>query len=540
MQNRNSSILVGNTRGDNVLRFDAYTGNYLGEFITSGLGGLEDPDTLLFGPDGNGDGKSDLYIASRSEVGGSSILRFDGQTGNFIDVFVGDNPDTELDESGGLVRPYGIAYGPDGNFYVASFLSDQILRYNGSTGEFVDVFAQGNGQVGGLNGPNGLLFINNSLYVTTQGSVAEVNPDTGEAFPDFSAGLPSQILRYDSLVAGATPTVFATPQPSPDSFGFVSLLGLALGEDGDLYVSDFANDIRRYDLESGELVDTLSTNYTTVTPPSNNFIGSLAFAPNGDLLTVGFDVTTEQGAILKYDTESSSPINPFQVLVPTNPVLERPVGITFLPTESQLVFGTVGNDKLIAGKDLEAVADIVFTGGGDDEVDLAIKSHASDNRAFLGSGNDIISVNNSDRAFGGSGNDIFDATDGKGGSRMSGGSGNDTFYLGSADRALGGDGNDTFFVQSGGANLISGGAGADNFFIVNAELPDTANTILDFEIGIDVISINGAAALGISAATLLLHEMSGNTEIIFGAKTLAILNGVTNLDINLIKFDVFI
>ncbi|MEA5549496.1 hypothetical protein VB713_00625 [Anabaena cylindrica UHCC 0172] len=540
MQNRNSSILVGNTRGDNVLRFDAYTGNYLGEFITPGLGGLNNPDTLLFGPDGNGDGKSDLYIASGTQSANSSILRFDGQTGNFIDVFVGDNPNTDLDESGGLIRPYGIAYGPDGNFYVSSFLSDQILRYNSSTGEFIDVFAQGNGASGGLNGPNGLLFINDSLYVTTQGTVAEVNPDTGEAFPDFSAGLPSQVLRYDSLVAGTTPTVFATPSPSPDSFGFVSLLGLVLGEDGDLYVSDFANDIRRYDLENGELVDTLSTNYTTNTPPSNNFIGGLAFAPNGDLLTVGFDSNTMEGAVLSYQSQGNSPVNPVQVLVPTNPVLERPVGITFFPTESQLVFGTPGNDDLKAGVDLEAVVDIVFTGAGDDAVDLAIKSHASNNRVFLGSGNDIIDVSKSDRAFGGSGDDIFDATDGKGGSRMSGGSGHDTFYLGSGDRALGGDGNDKFIVQTGGGNLISGGAGADNFQIVNAELPATANTILDFEIGIDVISINGAAALGISSATLLLQEMSGNTEIRFGDKTLAILNGVTNLDINLIKFDVFI
>jgi serralysin len=537
MLNRNSSFLIGNTRGDNVLIFDAATGNSLGEFIAPGLGGLDNPDTLLFGPDGNDDGKSDLYIASGKEPGSSSILRFDGQTGEFIDVFVGDNPDTDLDESGGLVRPYGIAYGPDGNFYVSSFLSDQILRYNGYTGEFIDVFAQGNGQSGGLNGPNGLLFINDSLYVTTQGSVATVNPQTGVISADFSAGLPSQILHYDSLEAGATPTVFATPQPSSDSFGFVSLLGLALGEDNDLYVSDFANDIHRYDLQSGELVDTLSTNYTTNTPRRNNFIGGLAFAPNGDLLTVGFNVTTVQGTILQYDTEGGSPVSPFEVLVPTDPVLERPVGITFFPTESKLVFGTSGNDDLKAGVDLEGVVDIVFTGAGDDKVDLAIKSYASNNRVFLGSGNDIIDVSKSDRAFGGSGDDIFDASDSQGGNRMSGGIGNDTFYLGSGDRALGGAGADLFVVQSGGDNLLAGGAGADEFQIVNAELPETANTILDFDVNTDVISIRGAASLGISAATLLLHEISGNTVISFGDKTLAILHDVTGLAVNVVRFE---
>ncbi|MFM7408588.1 MAG: hypothetical protein ACKO3K_18505 [Cuspidothrix sp.] len=289
MQNTNNIFLVGNTKGNNVLKFDITTGESLGEFISATQGKLDEPDTLLFGPDGNGDGKSDLYIATGTTKGNSSIFRFDGQTGNFIDVFIGDNPNTNLDESGGLIRPYGVAYGPDGNFYVSSFLSDQILRYNGTTGAFIDIFAQGNGQAGGLNGPNGLLFIDGSLYVTTQGSIAKTDINTGEISADFSAGLPSQILRYDSLIAGSTPTVFATPQPSTDSFGFVSLLGLTVGKDGDLYVSDFANDIRRYNLETGELVDTLSTNYTTNTPPSNNFIGNLAFAPNGDLLTVGFD-----------------------------------------------------------------------------------------------------------------------------------------------------------------------------------------------------------------------------------------------------------
>ncbi|MBK1987091.1 hypothetical protein A0J48_005990 [Sphaerospermopsis aphanizomenoides BCCUSP55] len=537
MQNRNSSFLVGNTNGDNVLIFDAATGNYVGEFITAEEGGLDHPDTLLFGPDGNGDGKSDLYIANGAEAETSSILRFDGQTGEFIDVFIGDNADTDEDETGGLIRPYGIAFGPDGNLYVASFLTDQILRYDGVTGEFIDVFAQGNGQPGGLNGPNGLLFINGSLYVTTQGSVATVDPDTGEAFPDFSAGLPSQILRYDSLTAGTTPTVFATPEPSPDSFDFVSLLGLAVGEDGDLYVSDFANGILRYDLETGDLIDSLSTNYTTDTPPSNNFIGGLDFAPNGDLLVVGFDVTTTEGAILQYDSEAGSPVDPLEVLVPTDPILARPVGITFFPTESNLVFGTPEEDVLIAGVDLEAVADIVFTGAGDDEVDLAIKDYASNNRVFLGSGSDIIDVNDRDKAFGGSGDDIFDASDAKGGSRLSGGAGNDTFYLGSGDRVLGGDGDDKFIVQTGGSNLISGGAGADEFQIVTAELPEAANTILDFQIGIDVISIGGAAGLGISATTLVVNEIGGNTQIRFGDQTLAILNSITGLDVNAISFN---
>ena len=284
-------FLVGNTRGNNVSLFDFSSGEFLGDFIAAGSGLLDDPDTLLFGPDANGDRLKDLYVTSGTTSGTSSVLRFDGTTGAFIDAFVSDDPATDIDETGGLIRPYELAFGPDGNLYVASFLSDQILRYNGKTGAFIDVFSEGNGLSGGLNGPNGLLFVNGSLYVTTQGSIATEDPNTGDIFPSFDAGLPSQILRYDSLEAGTTPTIFATPDPSPESFGFVSLLGLEVGPiDGDLYVSDFAGDILRFDVETGDLIERLSTNFTTDEPPSNNFIGNLDFSSKGDLLTVGFDV----------------------------------------------------------------------------------------------------------------------------------------------------------------------------------------------------------------------------------------------------------
>ncbi len=97
---------------------------------------------------------------------------------------------------------------------------------------------------------------------------------------------------------------------------------------------------------------------------------------------------------------------------------------------------------------------------------------------------------------------------------------------------MGDHGNDQFYVQSGGDNQISGGEGQDQFWIVSNELPQSANTILDFEIGRDVIGILGSTGLGISADTLSLNVLNGNTEIAFGNHTLAILNGVTGIDTN--------
>ncbi|BDA75088.1 hypothetical protein RIVM261_032670 [Rivularia sp. IAM M-261] len=314
LETANAALLIGNTRGDNVVLFDEESGNFLGEFITPGSGGLKAPDSLLFGSDGN------FYVSSGDTKENSAILRYDGTTGKFIDTFA---------SGGGLIRPYGAAFSPDGNLYVSSFLTDQILRYDGKTGAFIDVFAQGNGKTGGLNGPNGLLFgSDGSLYVTTQGSVAV------DGKPDFSFGLPSQVLRFD--VASKTSTVFIDqPTPSPDSFGFVSFLGLAPGNSGDLFVSDFANDIRRYDSQTGALIDTLSTNYTG-TVPSSNFIGSLTLDNNNILYTVGFDNTADSrnlGAILRYDAVSGKPLpsvgNSGSVFVATNDKLLRPIGIIY-------------------------------------------------------------------------------------------------------------------------------------------------------------------------------------------------------------------
>ena len=63
-----------------VLRYDALSGEFDREFVTSGgNGGLNNPHSLRFGPDGH------LYVASR---GSNSVKRYDGATGQYMDDFV--------------------------------------------------------------------------------------------------------------------------------------------------------------------------------------------------------------------------------------------------------------------------------------------------------------------------------------------------------------------------------------------------------------------------------------------------------------------
>ncbi len=206
---------------------------------------------------------------------------------------------------------------------------------------------------------------------------------------------------------------------------------------------------------------------------------------------------------------------------------------TMFGTDSRkdLVSGTTGADELFAGKTpgFDGVNDLVFTGAGNDEVDVTLAGAiAGKNRIDLGSGNDVIDVANNDRAFGSAGDDTFYAKDGKGGNRMSGGVGNDTFFLGGNDRALGGDGNDKFYVGTGGGNILSGGAGADQFWIYNAEAPASANTVVDFQIGTDVLGFTG----GVKFADL---TRTGN-DISFGGKTIATLTGIETSSLTAANF----
>jgi hypothetical protein len=81
-----------------VLRFDARTGASLGVFVSGH--GLHRPYGMVFGTDGL------LYVASFMT---DEIFRFNARTGAFVDVFAhGDG------QPGGLNGPNSLVFGPDG------------------------------------------------------------------------------------------------------------------------------------------------------------------------------------------------------------------------------------------------------------------------------------------------------------------------------------------------------------------------------------------------------------------------------------------
>src|SRR5262245_891808 len=58
------------------------------------------------------------------------VLRYDGVTGAFIDVFVPNG-------SGGLAEPQNLTIGPDGNLYIGNWVDGSVKRYDGDTGAYL-------------------------------------------------------------------------------------------------------------------------------------------------------------------------------------------------------------------------------------------------------------------------------------------------------------------------------------------------------------------------------------------------------------------
>jgi uncharacterized membrane protein len=121
----------------------------------------------------------------------------------------------------------------------------------------------------------------------------------------------------------------------------VSLLGLASAPDQkSLFVSDFAGGIRQYDF-GGNLLNTLSTNYTA-TAPSSNFIGSLTFGSGNNsntLYAIGFDITEGKdniGSVLAYK-DAKGDAAKFTGTAFTSSSLQRPIGVTAVPVVAEPV-----------------------------------------------------------------------------------------------------------------------------------------------------------------------------------------------------------
>ncbi len=263
-----SGNLGGGTGAVSEVRaYDPVRGGYLGVFATGGS--LSSAQGLAFGPDGN------LYVAS-AQTG--EILRFDGTTGTYLGVFATEQ------------EPAGLTFGRDGNLEVVSGGVNGGGRFEGKSGASMGTFASTSSMSEpfmAVFGPDGNLYVSSlgsaqvlrfegtsGAYQSVFASSSSLLGPTGLLFtPDgrllVSDLYSQQILSFDAST-GAPKGVFAGGGP------LTGPSGLSLGPNEEVYVANPASlNVLRYALGTGNLVD-------TILPANGAGAGAanfLAFAP---------------------------------------------------------------------------------------------------------------------------------------------------------------------------------------------------------------------------------------------------------------------
>lgn len=263
---------------------DARIGQSLGAFVSqSNNGGMQRSTGMAWGPDGN------LYVGSH---GTNQVLKYDGTTGAFLGTFV-NNVDSPAAE--------GLTFRPDGKLYVLSRVTAQVQRFDATTGAFLDVFIPSGS--GGLSEARGMT----------------VGPD-GDWY--ISSGKTNQVLHY----SGATGAFIGAFVPA-GSGGLSNPRGLTFGPDGNLYVASASNNsVLRYNGQTGA------------------FLGAFVPSGSGGLLATGEVVfsggslyvsSTGGDEVLRYDTQTGAFID--KAVSAVSSAIATPLGLLFDPAGNLLV-----------------------------------------------------------------------------------------------------------------------------------------------------------------------------------------------------------
>jgi gluconolactonase len=239
-----AELFVASFSGNRIHRYSETNGAAIGTsvFVSQASGGLNLPHGVAFGPDGN------LYVAS---AGNDAVLRYNGTNGSFIDAFI--PPD-----NGVLDYPVWLEFRPDGLLYVSSQLNHCVARFNATNGVFAGLFVT-NGS-GGLNGPSGMTWGNDGhLYVVGR--------------------FGNQLLKYDGT-NGAFLSAVASGAPLDQPFG------VKVGPDGHLYVAsgNGARVVRFHGTTGAQLSDFVAASAGGLSQPID-----LSFGPNGDFYVASFN-----------------------------------------------------------------------------------------------------------------------------------------------------------------------------------------------------------------------------------------------------------
>lgn len=251
-----------------------------------GVSDTDSPINTVIGPDGL------LYVGGWQS---DNVERYNATTGARVDTFVTAG-------SGGLASVGGMTFGLDGDLYVSSYDTDQILRYNGTNGAFEGIFVAAG--TGGLDGAADLVFLDNGDLLV-------------------SSFLTDEVLRFNS--SGGSLGAFV----AAGSGGLDEPEGMTFGPDGNLYVASYSSDeILRYDGTTGASMGAF------VSSGSGGLDGPLGmtWGPDGNLY-----VGSERGdEVLRYNGSTGAFIDVYA----SGNGLNGPQYAIFVPSHQVAVTGT--------------------------------------------------------------------------------------------------------------------------------------------------------------------------------------------------------
>lgn len=270
--------------GSDVLAYDS-NGNPLGSYLAGNADALGTPTGIAFGPDGN------LYIADAGSSTAAAVWRFNPVTAALTALVAPG--------AGGLGSPTVLAFDSSGNIFVAG--SSGVFEYD-SNGNLLGAGALIPSGVGGLVSPDGLAFDSSgNLYMTDAGN----GPGT----------VSGQVLEYTS---GG---VLVQTINAPGANGLDSATALAF-EKGNLFVANATAGIG-----SGSVLEY---------DPSGNFSGTFAMgltAPTALAIdSLGNLFVTDAGAATNVVYEYDGGGNPLGTFIPVGSGgLVSPAGLAFTP-----------------------------------------------------------------------------------------------------------------------------------------------------------------------------------------------------------------
>lgn len=241
-------VFISSRNTNSVKQYDLATGNFLGDFVTAGSGGLSLPQEVVWHPDGF------LLVTGR---GNNAVKKYDAATGAYLGNFTNGYA---------LDNPTKTSIWNDSLLYVSQWGTSQnkVVRFDLKTGAFVDEFTN----IGIPNGCGHAWDAEGNLFVAqfgngTNGKVWKFDP-AGTFTGDF---IPSTILQgpvnvwFDAaghlLVADWTLGEVLQFDGSTGAFqsklvsGLANVEGYDFDNQGNLYLCDWtANKIFRYTFET--------------------------------------------------------------------------------------------------------------------------------------------------------------------------------------------------------------------------------------------------------------------------------------------------